>query len=369
MKKIVTIIAIVLAIAVGDLALTYNNFIVNSDYFVKNDFEITQYKHPEKVWDKVFFGNSVVISAYMEDESSKGYVNLGLDYGVVTDLWEMIEKKHINIGSELVIGLNYLTLYDEFETNPTYIWHKKLYEPYAYFERDRFYPMITDGFDKLLNGESPLPYKYLPQEKHIYHGAMSDKMLEKTMENYQDEFFNLPTEKFSKNVVALEKIINYCNDNNIRVRAVWMPWNTKLEQPELLGEVKRKPPGPYSYHAAVPHPVSAGINAEHSYVLSLSHQKSGHISDAFSRIPLHCLPCFLYKRHLPRRIQRLHPYPHIHSYQIGQKDIAVLPPLSPPEKFCRHPVHRQTKKKPRVFAWMGLSSTIILPENTLLQRY
>ena len=238
MKKIVTIIAIVLAIAVGDLALTYNNFIVNSDYFVKNDSEITQYKHPEKVWDKVFFGNSVVISAYMEDESSKGYVNLGLDYGVVTDLWEMIEKKHINIGSELVIGLNYLTLYDEFETNPTYIWHKKLYEPYAYFERDRFYPMITDGFDKLLNGESPLPYKYLPQEKHIYHGAMSDKMLEKTMENYQDEFFNLPTEKFSKNVAALEKIINYCNDNNIRVRAVWMPWNTKLEQPELLGEVK-----------------------------------------------------------------------------------------------------------------------------------
>lgn len=168
MKKIVTIIAIVLAIAVGDLALTYNNFIVNSDYFVKNDFEITQYKHPEKVWDKVFFGNSVVISAYMEDKSSKGYVNLGLDYGVVTDLWEMIEKKHINIGSELVIGLNYLTLYDEFETNPTYIWHKKLYEPYVYFERDRFYPMITDGFDKLLNGESPLPYKYLPQEKHIY---------------------------------------------------------------------------------------------------------------------------------------------------------------------------------------------------------
>ena len=115
---------------------------------------------------------------------------------------------------------------------------KAVYEPYAYFERDRFYPMITDGFDKLLNGESPLPYKYLPQEKHIYHGAMSDKMLEKTMENYQDEFFNLPTEKFSKNVAALEKIINYCNDNNIRVRAVWMPWNTKLEQPELLGEVK-----------------------------------------------------------------------------------------------------------------------------------
>ena len=238
MKKIVVIIAIFLAIAVGDLALTYNNFIADSDYFVKNDFEITQCKHPEKVWDKVFFGNSVVISSYIEEQSTSGYINLGLDYGVVTDLWEMIEKRHINIGSELVIGLNYLTLYDEFETNPTYIWHKELYVPYAYFERDRFYPIITDGFDKLLKGQNPLPYKYLPQEKHVYHGAMSDRALADAMARYEEEFFNLPTEKFEKNIEALEKVINYCNENNILVRAVWMPWNPKYEQPALLGEVR-----------------------------------------------------------------------------------------------------------------------------------
>lgn len=238
MKKIAAIIAVVIAIAVGDLALTYNNFIADSDYFVKNDFEITQCKHPEKVWDKVFFGNSVVISSYIEEQSTSGYINLGLDYGVVTDLWEMIEKRHINIGSELVIGLNYLTLYDEFETNPTYIWHKELYVPYAYFERDRFYPIITDGFDKLLKGQNPLPYKYLPQEKHVYHGAMSDRALADAMARYEEEFFNLPTEKFEKNIEALEKVINYCNENNIRVRAVWMPWNPKYEQPALLGEVR-----------------------------------------------------------------------------------------------------------------------------------
>lgn len=238
MKKIVAIIAIFLAIAVGDLALTYNNFIADSDYFVKNDFEITQNKHPEKVWDKVFFGNSVVISSYIEEQSASGYINLGLDYGVVTDLWEMIEKRHINIGSELVIGLNYLTLYDEFETNPTYIWHKELYVPYAYFERDRFYPIIENGFNNLLKGQNPLPYKYLPQEKHVYHGAMSDAALADAMERYEEEFFNLPTEKFAKNIDALEKVINYCNENNIRVRAVWMPWNPKYAQPALLGEVR-----------------------------------------------------------------------------------------------------------------------------------
>jgi hypothetical protein len=238
MKKIAIIIAVVLAIAVGDLALTYNNFIVNSDYFVKNDFEITQEHHPEKVWDKVFFGNSVVISSYMEDESSSGYINLGLDYGVVTDLWEMIDKRYINIGSELVIGINYLTLYDEFETNPTYIWHKNWYEPYVYFERDRFYPIITDGFDKLLQGQNPMPYKYLPQEKNVYHGALSDRALDAAMERYENEFFNQPIEKFTKNISALEKVINYCDKNNIRVRVVWMPWNPKCEKPQLLTDLK-----------------------------------------------------------------------------------------------------------------------------------
>lgn len=238
MKRIATITAVVLAIIVADLALTYNNFIADSDYFVKNDFEITQCKHPEKTWDKVFFGNSVVISSYMEDLSESGYINLGLDYGVVTDLWEMINRRYINVGSELVIGLNYLTLYDNFETNPTYIWHKKIYEPYAYFERDRFYPIIEDGFNKLLSKQNPLPYKYLPQEKHVYHGAMSDKMLEKTMQKYEEEYFNLPDEAFSENLQALQKIIDYCQANEIRVRAVFMPFNPKLEKPGLITRAK-----------------------------------------------------------------------------------------------------------------------------------
>lgn len=238
MKKIAAIIAVVLMIAVSDLALTYNNFIKDSDYFIKNDFEITQNHHPEKIWDKVFFGNSVVISSYIEEQSQSGYINLGLDYGVVTDLWKMIEMRHINIGSELVIGLNYLTLYDEFETNPTYIWHKQPYVPYAYFERDRFYPLITDGFDKLLNGQNPLPFKYLPQEKHVYHGALSDSALDDTLKRYEEEFFNQPIEKFQNNLSALEKVIEYCNKNNIQVRAVWMPWNPKYEKPALSNEVR-----------------------------------------------------------------------------------------------------------------------------------
>ena len=113
--KIFFSLVVLAALIFADRYFAHTNFISRSNIFVKNDFEITQQDHPEKVWDKVFFGNSVVISAFMEEESSSGYINLGLDYGVVTDLWEMIDKGYINIGSELVIGLNYLTLYDKLD--------------------------------------------------------------------------------------------------------------------------------------------------------------------------------------------------------------------------------------------------------------
>lgn len=240
LKKNLFVIALALVIAVSDIFLTYNNFIATSDYFVKNDFEITQRDHPEKVWDKVFFGNSVVISGYNEEQSTSGYINLGIDYGVVTDLWDMIRKHNINIGSNLVIGLNYLTLYDDFETNPTYIWHKKWYQPYAYFERDRFYPMIANGFTKFLNGEYPFPYTYAKQDKAVYHGMVSEKAMTAKLEEYEEEYFNLPLSAFSKNMDALEKVIKYCERHDIRVRAVWMPWNTKYEMPSLLKNVKQQ---------------------------------------------------------------------------------------------------------------------------------
>ncbi len=243
MKRIVKIItALILAVALlfGDWWLAHNNFIVNSNIFVKNDFEITQHDHPEKVWDKVFFGNSVVISAYMEEESKSGYINCGLDYGVVTDLWEMIDEGYVNIGSELVIGLNYLTLYDDFDTNPTYIWHKKWYQSYAYFERDRFYPLITGSFKRLINGESVPPMTYTYQDKAVYHGKIEDKALREKFKEYENEFFNKSIDDYSENFEALTKIIGYCNENNIRLRVVHMPWNPDFEKPELVRNVRTK---------------------------------------------------------------------------------------------------------------------------------
>lgn len=235
--KVFFAIMLLAALIVSDGYIARDNFISRSNIFVKNDFEITQANHPEKVWDKVFFGNSVVISAFMEDESNSGYINCGLDYGVVTDLWEMIDEGYINIGSELVIGLNYLTLYDDFETNPTYIWHKDWYEPYVYFERDRFYPLITGCFERLINGESVPPMTYSYQNKAVYHGRVSDKALKSKLKEYETAFFNKPVDDYSENLEALENVIIYCKENNIRVRGVHMPWNPTFKKPNIVKQM------------------------------------------------------------------------------------------------------------------------------------
>lgn len=235
--KIIITLIIAATLLICDSWLAHSRLIVDSNIFVKNDFEITQHDHPEEVWDKVFFGNSVVISAFMEEESTSDYINLGLDYGVVTDLWEMIDEGYINIGSELVIGLNYLTLYDDFDTNPTYIWHKEWYHSYAYFERDRFYPLITGCFERLINGESVPPMTYTYQDKAVYHGKVEDNALKEKFKEYEEEFFNKTLDNYQENFKALEKVIEYCKDNNIRVRVVHMPWNPDFEKPQLVLDV------------------------------------------------------------------------------------------------------------------------------------
>ena len=240
MKRLKALMCLILIAALfgADHMLAHHNFIENSNIFIKNDFEITRHDHPEKIWDKVFFGNSVVISSFMEDKSSSGYINCGLDYGVVTDLRDMLKKGYAKIGSELVIGLNYLTLYDDFDTNPTYIWHKRVYQPYAYFERDRFYPLITGIYERLLAGESLGPITYTYQSKAVYHGRVSDAALRDKMEEYGEEFFNKPIERYSNNIAALEEVIDLCRDEGIRVRVVWMPWNPSVEKPALIRRVR-----------------------------------------------------------------------------------------------------------------------------------
>lgn len=224
MKKFVIIITTVLLIALCDLAVSYSRFIADSDNFIKNDFEITQSKHEENVWDKVFFGNSAVTSAYIEEESSAGYVNLGLNNTTLTDLAEILRRRYVNVGSELVIGLNYSLLYDSTEKIPSYIWYKKWYDPYVRFEWER----ICTAW----NSEK----KYSLQEKKLYVGTVSDAKLDE----HHRKMENASVEDFAENINALENIINYCREKDIRVRVIWMPYNPSVRKSDTETAVRLK---------------------------------------------------------------------------------------------------------------------------------
>lgn len=238
LKRNYFILAFVVIYLAADMALVYGNPIKDSPYFYRNDFELTQEKHPEEVWDKVFFGSSLVISAFIEEESESGYVNLGVDYGVVSDLRRMIEKDLVKVGEDLVVGLNMFTLYDDFDTNKTYMWHKKWYEPYPYFERDRFQPLLTEGFENVLSGKPFMTPEHEGQKKSVYYGQLSDAEMDEKLEKYREKYWGLELESFEQNLEDLEWLANYCEQNGIRMRVVWMPWRTKIELPDIARDVQ-----------------------------------------------------------------------------------------------------------------------------------
>jgi hypothetical protein len=148
----------------------------------------------------------------------------------------MLRKGDVKIGSELVLGLNWLTLYDDFETNPSYIWHRGPLEPYCYFQRDRLNEKLTDEVKQMVLGTSAAA-DYSNQTKTRYCSCLSDEALANKAKDFMQRFWSVSPDTFKKNDAALKTIIEYCNDNGIRVRVVWMPWNPKIEMPDLVLEV------------------------------------------------------------------------------------------------------------------------------------
>ncbi len=213
----------------SDLILTAVDPLKYSPHFVRNDYDITELEHPQKVWDKVFFGSSVVTASYLENQSSSGYYNVGVDYGTVSDIYNMIKKNEIKIGTDLVIALNDISFLDSLDTNHTYIWHKKWYQHYIFFERDKIYPLFEVGIINLINGRPVLNEPaYGNSKKAVYHGQLSDEELEKSNNGMLERFGGCTIDDCKNNFADLEKLIKLCKKKNIRLRAIWMPWNPKV---------------------------------------------------------------------------------------------------------------------------------------------
>lgn len=199
--------------------------------FSKNDFEKIISKYPEEAFDKVFYGNSVVISGFIDSQSNSDYTNIGIDYGTVEDLYAILDMGLIEVGSELVIGLNYFTLMDTLETNPTYPWHKSIYEPYLYFNRNRVNPVIVDGFTNALKGEEFIETRYQSLDRVVYRGIMDEKELSDRIDVHKELYWDKGIEHYDDNLKALEKVIEFSRENDIKLRSIILPWNDVIKKP------------------------------------------------------------------------------------------------------------------------------------------
>ena len=229
----------VILFIIADMFFTATNPVGNSWLFPKNDFEKTIAAKGTSKFEKVFYGGSMVVAAYREPLSGSGYVEMGMDYGKTSYLLKMLEQGLITVSGEIVMGMNYFSFLDSLETNPGYIWHKKFYEPYVYFCRDRLKVFFTDALSNILNGKYRLN-RYYETEKYRYSGVWTDAELDERIVVHSGRFWGLELSAFEGNFSALEELIDYCARSGIRLRGVWMPYNPYCPVPAIYAQVMDK---------------------------------------------------------------------------------------------------------------------------------
>lgn len=205
-----------------------------SDLFSKNAYEkVILSNGGSTSFEKAFYGNSFLVNAYIEDESNSGYANIGLEYGTLLDLEAMLEKGYIQVGQELAVSVNYFTVLDTMETNPTYPWYRKPLEPYCYFQRDRISAFVQRAVETFVETQSFKNIeRYTDLNRTLCHGSMTDEELEECAAVHREQYWGLDLSYYQKNIAALVRIAQFCRDEGIRLRVVFAPINSYIELPE-----------------------------------------------------------------------------------------------------------------------------------------
>ncbi|WP_130869372.1 hypothetical protein [Intestinimonas massiliensis (ex Afouda et al. 2020)] len=231
LKRYAFLLLLAAVLVGGETVLNLTDPVSRMTCIWRNDYELIRLQHPDMTFEKAIFGSSAVTASYIEGrEGSVGYANIGMDYGTVKDITEMLEKGELTVTEDLVLGLNNLSFLDTLPTNATYPWHRKWYEPYLYFQRDRLEQLVTDGVTNLLNGEPFTKVDSSHQQRAVYRGALSDEDLMESWESLVERFGETtPEVDCAENFAALDRLAAWCEDHGVRLRAIWMPWNGKLE--------------------------------------------------------------------------------------------------------------------------------------------
>ncbi|MFC0211053.1 hypothetical protein ACFFK0_01100 [Paenibacillus chartarius] len=212
----------------------------NSRRFYKNDYVKTLFHHGWTRSGPVFYGNSSVTGAYMEDRSTHKLTEFGLSYGKLTDLQAILQNSYYDVNGELVIGIDVHTMLDKLDTDPTYPWFKRWYQPYVYAYRDYFRDSGEELLKNTLKGQ---PLVYVPRwiDKELYFGRKDDAWLARRLADYDKMFgWMRPDADMSANLASLQWVIDYAAEHKLPLRVIWMPYHTSYEKPPYTAELKSR---------------------------------------------------------------------------------------------------------------------------------
>ncbi|MCZ8523570.1 MULTISPECIES: hypothetical protein [Paenibacillus] len=247
LRKNSFVLLLLAAFVLTDLAVSQWDPMVSSRRFYKNDFTKTLYHHGGLTHGPVFYGNSAVTGAYIEPEAKKSpLIEMGLAYGKLTDLKGILEQERFRVEDQLVIGIDVHTMIDSLETDPTYQWFKKPYQPYLYAYRDYFRDSGTEFVRQLYTGALELDRSkllaYQPRwiDKELYFGRESEDELRKNWDSYNTRFGWMAEPDYRENLAALDWILAYAKERSLPVRVVWMPWNRGYALPGYMPGLQKE---------------------------------------------------------------------------------------------------------------------------------
>lgn len=241
------VLLLVVAFLLIDVFVAWLDPMTNSRRFEKDDFTKTLFHHQ---WDRsgpVFFGNSAVTGAYMEDKAQVPLVEMGMSYGKITDLREIMKRGLYDFQEQLVIGIDVHTMLDKMQTDPRFPWSRPWYSPYIFHYRDYFQDAggewIRNAWAGLRRGE-PGFGTYEPRwiDKELYFGREPAEQLKKDWERYEANYSWMRLGDMADNLDALDWVIRYAKDRALPLKVVWMPLNsdTAYPQPAYWRQLKER---------------------------------------------------------------------------------------------------------------------------------
>jgi hypothetical protein len=232
-------LSLLAVLMISDLLISWWNPMESSRRFYKNDYTKTLYHHGWSQSGPVFFGNSAVTGAYMEEKSSSQLVEFGLSYGKPTDLKAIIQQDLYQITDQLVVGIDVHTMLDPLQTDPTYQWFKPWYQPYVYRYRDYF---RDSGEELALNliKQGSLAYEPRWIDKELYYGRKDTAWLTDKWKDYDQRFGSMTLKDFQESIDAIGWIVDYAADNKLPLRVIWMPWHPGYQHPPYVAPLKEK---------------------------------------------------------------------------------------------------------------------------------